>query len=147
MNNSILLEQYKLYVDLMDRVSQRRQQCNQFYLSLVTALAGASLIFSGDKQDFDKHLLAGTALLCLFIALLWWLALTSYRQLNRSKFVVIDTLEDQLSHACFRQEWEVLQQDRRPWVYNQLSHIERAVPVAIALLSSGTLFYLLVWEH
>jgi len=41
---SLLIEQYKLYVELMDKVSERRHQANSFFLTvntiLVTALTG-----------------------------------------------------------------------------------------------------------
>ena len=34
----ILLEQYKLYVQLADNVSARRSQSNSFYISIITGL-------------------------------------------------------------------------------------------------------------
>ena len=33
-----LLEQYKLYVEMADRISQRREQSNRFYAGLVSAI-------------------------------------------------------------------------------------------------------------
>jgi len=33
-----ILEQYKLYVEMTDRISQRRDQSNRFYSALLTGL-------------------------------------------------------------------------------------------------------------
>ena len=36
-----LLEQYKLFIEMADRVSQRRDQSNRFYVTFVSAIAGS----------------------------------------------------------------------------------------------------------
>lgn len=45
-----LLDQYKLCVEMADRVSSRRIQTNQFYLSLLSALL-AIVAFSLNKDS------------------------------------------------------------------------------------------------
>ena len=41
-----LLEQYKLYVEMADRVSQRRDQSNRFYVTIVSALAAIVVVIA-----------------------------------------------------------------------------------------------------
>lgn len=138
-----LLEQYKLYVELMDRVSQRRQQANQFYVSLISALAGSIVIFIPEVAGKNFYALQGVAGLCIVINLLWWLTLISYRQLNKGKFEVINDLEKQLPYACFTEEWNVLGQGNKLWIYQQLSWVEGILPIALVLI--GVLFLALTW--
>lgn len=42
-----LLEQYKLYVEMTDRVSQRREQSNRFYVTLVAAIVALLILAQG----------------------------------------------------------------------------------------------------
>lgn len=39
-----LLAQYKLFVEMADRVSQRRDQSNRFYVTFVSAIAGLLIV-------------------------------------------------------------------------------------------------------
>ena len=41
-----LLEQYKLFVEMADRVSQRRDQSNRFYVTFVAAIAGLLMVLA-----------------------------------------------------------------------------------------------------
>ena len=41
-----LLEQYKLYVEMADRVSQRRDQSNRFYVTSVSALVALLVVMA-----------------------------------------------------------------------------------------------------
>ena len=41
-----LLEQYKLFVEMADRVSQRRDQSNRFYVTFVSAIAGLLMVLA-----------------------------------------------------------------------------------------------------
>ena len=41
-----LPEQYKLYVEMADRVSQRRDQSNRFYVTLVSALVALLVVLA-----------------------------------------------------------------------------------------------------
>lgn len=138
-----LLEQYKLYVELMDRVSQRRQHTNQFYLSLISALAGALIIFRNEQAGYEPSLLVTLAVLGMLVSLLWWLTLTSYRQLNQGKFQVIDALEAQLPYACFKEEWNVLGAGKKQSLYRQLTQIERLLPLLVAGICLCALIYFL----
>ena len=55
-----LLEQYKLYVEMADRVSQRRDQSNRFYVTIISALV-ALLVVLGAAGGCRLRLGGGAA--------------------------------------------------------------------------------------
>ncbi len=91
-----ILEQYKTYVEMADRISARRALTNTFFLTLNTAVFTLIGVFLQNQQQ------AATGLLVLpLIALLgecgaWFYLLRSYRQLNTAKYQVIGQLEERL---------------------------------------------------
>jgi hypothetical protein len=134
-NTPFLLEQYKLCVEMADRVSSRRIQTNQFYLSLLTALLGI-VAFALNKDSTLIHIhyfvLFPIALLGLLLCLVWYFNLESYRQLNSGKFQVINDMETQLPYACFTEEWQKLKADD-PKGYFRQTKIEKFIPMIMAM--------------
>lgn len=134
-----VVDLYKLAVEMADRVSARRGQANQFYLTLQSTLLGVPAIFSflGDKE-FDPLRATLLAAIGAITSITWWLQLRSYRDLNRAKFEVINRIEqDHLPIQPFNDEWATLREDPLPkWRgrYAELGTVERFVPVAFFLL-------------
>ncbi len=138
-----LLEQYKLYVELTDRVSQRREQSNRFYVTLVAAIA-ALLILAARLEVTEGvwpviFLISG--LFGIALSIVWFVNLNSYRQLNRAKFDIINKMEKQLPAAPYADEWELLRPKDGPANYFQLTRVERFVPVIFGLLFLGLAVY------
>lgn len=136
-----VLELYKLTVEMADRVSARRGQANQFYLTLQSTLLGVPAIFGflgGD--DFDPLRATLLATIGAITSATWWLQLRSYRDLNRAKFDVINRIErEHLPIQPFSDEWTSLNQDPLPtWRarYAELGAVERFVPVAFFALEA-----------
>ena len=107
-----LLEQYKLYVELTDRISQRRMTTNVFFVSIHTFLAtiGAAISQNAEKEP---------AWVALFIvgtlsSVLWYVLLDSYQKLNNKKFQVISEMEQLLPYAPYYQEWKNLSAKDKP---------------------------------
>lgn len=100
-----VLEIYKLLVEMADRVSQRRQSANSFYLTVNTAIIGVTAYFAPDTKEVNTWAisLAGVA-----ICILWIRAVLSYKFLNTAKFKVITDLEGRLPVAAYKDEWEFL---------------------------------------
>jgi hypothetical protein len=125
-----VLEQYKLCVEMADRVSGRRNLTNTFFLSLnsavVAVVAGASARTLSAASVWV--LLAGLAILqaqCFA----WFVMVRSYRQLNAAKYQVIGALEERLpAFAYSRAEWGALGEGRDWRKYLPLTHIEQWVP-------------------
>lgn len=136
-----LLEQYKIYVEMMDRVTERRGKTNTFYLSLLSGLlALLSLLvdqnlFSGDKDV----LLLLLAILGLSLCCIWYFNINSYKQLNYLKFKVIHEIEALLPFPCYSREWQI--EKNKNSQYRRLSRVEKYIPLIITIPYFGLLIY------
>lgn len=133
-----LLEQYKLYVATSQQVSERRQNSNNYLLTLNSSLVTLFVVF---LSTFGHHrwnaLIPATGLVICF---LWYSLVDSYKDLNTAKFAVIHELENQLPVALFRHEWFVCGHNRKKKdkpvedMYVPLTHLERWIPWMFAVL-------------
>lgn len=142
-------ELYAMAVEMADRVSERRGQANQFYLTLQTLLLGAPALIEvvgkgGSIEPMRGFLLA---MVGAIVSVVWWLQLRSYRDLNRSKFEVINKIEaDNFTIKPFTDEWTYLQKDKIPfWKgrYAELGAVERVIPVVF--LGMNIVLAVMVW--
>lgn len=138
-----MLEQYKLYVEMADRVSSRRAQANRFYISLLsTLLALISIVFSiGALSEILIKTLVAIAILGMILCALWWVNIRSYRQLNSGKFKIIHEMEKELPFAAYDREWEILGRGKEARKYLQLTRVEQWVPPIFAVLYLLLLLY------
>lgn len=120
------LEQYKLMVEMADRVSQRRQAANSFYLSINTILVGGSAYFGGGTAPLKTALLVSLAgvLVCCY----WSRSILSYKTLNTAKFIVINDIELKLAEKPFTDEWSKLDPDGDGKKHNSFYETEKLVP-------------------
>jgi len=130
-----LLEQYKIYVEMADRVSARRLQTGSFYISLLSGLL-AIISITGNKALFDgsqKIVLFSISLLGIALCCLWGANINSYKQLNSLKFKVIHEMEQFLPFACYEREWQFLQKNQSGKKYFRLTALEQYIPIVIAI--------------
>lgn len=133
-----LLEQYKLYVEMADRVSQRRMDTNKFFISVHTFMITLISLFSQ-----GNHLvLMLAALIGILFSGAWFFLLKSYRQLNSGKFKVVHEMEAKLPYAPYDVEWDKLGQGKDRKLYWPLSHLEVILPVIFGMLYLAFLIYI-----
>jgi hypothetical protein len=126
-----LLEQYKLYVEMADRVSQRRLTTNSYFLSINSALLAFVGYITTRETSAYLWLVGGAGIV---LSLLWFQIVTSYRDLNTAKFRIIHEIEKRLPLNLYAAEWNLMGRGTNPKRYRPLSHIERVVPwVFVAL--------------
>ncbi len=138
-----LLEQYKLYVEMADRISQRRDQSNRFYASLVSAIA-VSLVVLGRLGVSGTDLYVVLLIAGLFggsLSVVWFINLQSYRVLNRAKYRVIQRMEHSLPWAGYKEEQDELRPPKGRAPYLQLTRVERYVPLLMFILFLGVTVY------
>lgn len=130
---------------MADRVSARRGLANQFYLSLETLILGvpALLQVSDNGPALGEGRASILSILGIVVALVWWLQLRSYRQLNKAKFDVINSIEgEHMTIRIFSDEWKSLKSDHverwRPR-YAELGTVERVVPGIFAAMNLAVL--------
>jgi hypothetical protein len=124
-----LLEQYKIYISAAEKISDRRQKSNEFFLALNTALV-ALLGFIVTKTA-SANVSFGVALSSvagMTMGYLWYRMLQSYKGLNGGKFNVIHVIEQRLPLALYDTEWELLGRGANKKIYWPFTHIELMVP-------------------
>ena len=126
------LELYKLMVEMADRVSQRRQAANSFYLSVNTLVASGSAYLrtlSPTQTNALTICIAGLA-----ICALWVRNIGSYKTLNEAKFEVINELELTLPYKPFTLEWSKLDPNKDGIRHRPFHSVEVAVPWVFIVL-------------
>ena len=129
------MEQYKLYVELADRVSQRRGVANSFFL-LVNSAAVVILGSLGITLDqVSPWLLVFPTVVLVCICGVWLYMVRSYGQLTSGKWKVIGMMEERLpASPWWRAEWQALGEGKDRSLYWPLTHIEKWVPLVFVLL-------------
>ena len=126
-----LLEQYKLFVETADRVSERRTSANNYLLTVnafLVTLCGLAASLADNKTSLFVVVAAG-----VLVCITWLVLIRSYRNLNTAKFKVIHELEEHLPAALFDREWDHAQRGEGK-AYKPLTHIEPYIPIVFAAL-------------
>ncbi|WP_439650868.1 RipA family octameric membrane protein [Micromonospora solifontis] len=132
---SVILEQYKIYVEMADRISARRGLTNTFFLSLNTLIATAAGVVWKDRSAVEVWYLSVPLAALLLQCAAWFWLLRSYRQLNSAKYIVVGALEERLPASPYwRAEWKALGEGRDPSRYWPLTHLEQWIPVSFAVV-------------
>lgn len=134
-SNELLIEQYKLYVEMADRVSTRRAETNRFYTTLLAGLLAVLSIII-EKSDFTGIIniaLTGIGFLGIALCIVWYTNISSYRQLNSGKFKVINEMEKQLPFCCYSTEWQILTGGEGKPKYLRLTQVEKYVPMLLTI--------------
>lgn len=133
-----LFDQYKLYVEMADRISSRRLTANSFFLAINSAiitLGGYTTLRLGELAPMS--LAAAVSLAGITLCLLWFRILQSYRDLNTAKFTVIHEMEKLLPLSPYHAEWQAVGRGAKPSKYLPLTHLELLVPWIFAALHLG----------
>ncbi len=122
-----LLEMYKTYLEMADRISQRRQSANSFYLSLNTAIIGLiGYVQLGRPMEHSFYWLVAIA--GAIISYLWYRQIRSYKDMNSGKFKVVHELETYLPVCPYDAEWTALGEGKNPDLYLPFTVVELRVP-------------------
>jgi len=151
--NRHVLEQYKLYIEMADRISSRRAKANTFFVSVNTLLVTAISILAELKSSLISMTywwVSATSFVGILFCWIWLSTINSYRQLNSGKFKVINTIEQELPLAMYSAEWAYLKPKNGVGKYNQLTAVERLVPKVFVILYFVLLLialYLMLTPH
>ncbi len=135
-----LLEQYKLYLTMTDKMSDRRMATNSFFLTVNTSLITAigltnilspKLIEAGQIQINSQatgflFIIVGIAALTL--CYFWYRLIRSYKGLNSAKFEVIYQIENLLPLRPYNAEWEAIGRGEDKNLYLPFTHVEIYIP-------------------
>jgi len=129
-----LLEQYKLFVEMTDKVSERRQNANNYFLTInafLVSLFGVLANFTSSGTFMNKSWSFLVPVAGLLICITWVTIIKSFRQLNAGRFKIIHEMETVLPAALFDAEWIVLGKGKGK-EYTQTTQVETLVPQIFA---------------
>jgi hypothetical protein len=132
---SHLLEQYKLYVQMADKISERRQTANTFFLTINTALVAMLGIAWRPAERLVGpmwYLIVGVSGLVLCYS--WYRLVRSYRDLNSGKFRIVHAIEQLLPIRPYDAEWTIVGRGEDPKLYLPFTHVETKVPWVFFIL-------------
>lgn len=146
---NIILEQYKLYVEMSDKVSERRNTANAFFLSantlLITIFGGFIAFNSSRETGISIAQLANSPILGIVagaatvggmvMCITWYRLITRYKYLNEQKFVVIHEIEEHLPIKPYYAEAKIPVKNT-----TALSNTERRIPIIFGLMYGAILF-------
>lgn len=127
-SESLLIEQYKLYVNSSEIISKHRLETNKFFVTLNAGLI--SVMSVTQLEDVWKFTLLFAS---ISASLAWYFLLKSYRQLNTGKYAVVHEIETKLPIKPYTYEWEVLGGGIDNQKYLPLSHLEGVMPLVVGI--------------
>ena len=137
-------EQYRLYVNSIEKISDRRDSANKYFLTInssIIVLVGLVIQYA---QENKKLFLIGLCLFGLIICIIFWFLINSYKQLNSGKFKELHKIEEKLPLQPYKDEWKILGEGKDFRKYFPFSHIEKTVPVVFFLGYAILIVYLLI---
>ncbi len=136
------LEMYKLYVQMADNISTRRQSANSFFLTINTAIIGFVGYLGTTAGNWNLAVSISGVALCYT----WYRLIRSYKDLNSGKFKVIHEMEKELPLSPYDAEWEALGRGKDPKLYLPFTNIEIYVPFVFGLLHTLPIFHSIPWK-
>lgn len=133
-----VLDLYKTMVEMADNNSERRVRSNSFFLTLNTTIIGfigyLSISMDPETMPQDPSFFALVAVAGMILSYLWYRTVRSYRDINSGKFMVINTIEEQLPLRPFKAEWIALGEGRDPKLYLEVTRLEMRIPWVFFIL-------------
>ena len=126
-DKEVLLAQWQTCVEMANSVSERRDSVNNLFVTLNLAII-AAISFIWDVQTIA--LLGSGIVVCT----IWLFFINNYRELNKTKFDVINDIEKLLPVKPYTNEWKGLKKGRK---YIESTKLERCFPVAFAVFYVG----------
>ena len=145
--NSTLFAQYKMFIETSERLVERRQKMNAFFLSVNALLVSAMGLATKDTLDIELGVIVviSISISGVLMCVTWKKLVRSYAQLNTGKFAVIDLMEEHLPAALFRAEWAALGEGKDPNKYSSFTKTEAIVPIVFIALYALASLAVLLW--
>ena len=144
-NKSILLEQYKIYYESIERNSDRRNFAFNLFITINIAIVWAIWYMMLNFKNSIWVILLLT-FLGVVISIIFWFLLNSYKQLNTWKFAVMHEIEKELPLKLFKHEWDILWKWEDKSKYFPFSHIELKLPkISLVLYLWVMIWYIVKW--
>lgn len=136
-------EQYKLYLQGIENISDRRENANKYFVTINSGIIVAlSYLIQHSDNRFVIPAIISVLLLGIVLSIIFYFLINSYKQLNSGKFSVLHKMEESLPVQMYSDEWKALGEGKDKCKYFPFSHIERIVPVIFGIAYIGALIYM-----
>lgn len=137
-------EQYKLYLQGIEKISDRRENANKYFVTVNSGIIVAlSYLIQRSNNWFIIPAIISVLLLGIILSIIFYFLINSYKQLNSGKFAVLHKIEESLPIQMYSDEWKALGEGKDKKKYFPFSHIERIIPIIFGIAYIGTLIYIL----
>ena len=133
-----LLEQYKVFVESAQKVTDRRITTGNYLLTVNSFLLTVFGVAS--SQHLAGFWLAIVPVAGLLVSFTWYALVVFYRNLGASKYKVIHEMENYLPASPFRCEWQSAREERAQR-HRGVTHLERVIPLIFAVIYLALLGY------
>ena len=135
-DKSILLEQYKVFLQTSEDLVSRRQNVNNFYISINSALMAAfGIIWALNILPIYKFFTGILlSIVGIILSISWIKLLASYGDLNSSKMKIISYIEKQLPASLYDAEWAALSDKLNKRKYVSFTNSEKKVPLLFIIV-------------
>lgn len=136
LDQTIMLEQYKLFLQTSEDLVNRRQNVNSFYISISSALVAVMGAFFALDFGRQAEMIIGLVFCVVGIILSasWSKILSCYGNLNSSKMKIISNIEKQLPLSLFDAEWAALSDRLNKKKYISFTESEQIIPRLFCLV-------------
>ncbi len=137
----MLLKQYEICIEMADRISQRRQSANNYFISINTALISLLAAFfaysryMGTASPKDTVAMVALVISVLGVAncYIWCRLIKSYKEMNYAKYKVILEMENYFEYKPYSREWDLLGHGEDKNVYRKFTEVEPRVPLVFSI--------------
>jgi len=139
-DRQLLFEQYKLFLELTDKTSERRNTTNNFYLTINGALIAAIIsLLTNISPNANKSIWISIAVASgIAFCWAWRRMIFYYKNLNSGKFHIIQLVEERLPVNLYNSEWKYLKEIKK---HKSFSDTEMIVPVIFFTLYFSILLF------
>lgn len=141
---------YKMMVDSSEKLIERRQKMNAFFITAMGALMALASALANfgtiESQTISFVVMSAFGVVGLLLCNSWRNLINNYGKLNTAKFRVILKLENELSAQVFSAEWAALGKGRRSLKYHSFTSTENLVPLWFAILIFALLIFACGWR-
>ena len=122
-DKEILFEQYKLAVEMADRISARREGANKIFLSANSII----FAFLATQKDFSAvHIFI--TIFGFLLCIVWASIIQNYKSLNSVKYHIIHEMEEKLPWKVYADEWKRLKEGKDKKTHSKFTSLEKKLP-------------------
>jgi hypothetical protein len=139
---SHILDIYKIYIEMADRISNRRQNANSFFLTINSAIIGFGGYVKTSKLNDNNWIIALAGIVLCYV---WYRLIRSYKDLNTGKYKVIHEIERHLPISPFDMEWELIGKGKNSKLYLPFTRVESKIPIVFGIIHLITILLSILW--